>query len=80
MSPFQQQQATTADWLNCSVEQMNAAHDPLHAALCQWLGVSSHSLACARGEMHDEGVAVMEEEAVLHVQRLAVAHGVGVPE
>lgn len=77
---FDAQQAETARWMGYpDATAMNAAHDPLHAALCGWLGVPSHSLACARGEAFDETLAAVEESAVLHVQRLMAHHGVGVP-
>lgn len=72
-------QAEMAEWMGCDVETMNAAHDPAHRSICAWLGVPSHSMACADGESFDLRLADLEENAVLHVQRFAVAHGVEVP-
>jgi hypothetical protein len=62
-----------------SVDALNHDHDPLHRALCRWLGIESHSMRCAEGEPYDTTLAGIEEEAVLCVQRLAAHHGVGVP-
>ena len=71
-------QREVAAWVGCDVQTLNEDHDPLHAALCAWLQVRSHSLACARGEPFDREMADIEEEAVLCVQRLAAHHGVAV--
>lgn len=68
-----------AEWMGCTVEAMNSAHDEWHAALCAWLGIPSHSLACAAGEPHDGVLAGLEEAAVLHTQKFVCAAGVGVP-
>jgi hypothetical protein len=77
---FAEHQAETARWMGYpDAAAMNAVHDPLHLALCHWLGIPSHSMACAAGEAHDAALAAVEESAVLHVQRLAAHHGVGVP-
>lgn len=74
------QQAATARWMGYpDAAAMNAAHDATHAALCGWLGVPSHSLACAQGEDHDARLAAIEEDAVLYLQRLMAHHHVGVP-
>ena len=69
-------QAETAAWCGYTgpdaVDQMNAEHDPLHAALCAWLGLTSHSLRMAAGEAltgQEQALAAYEEDAVLHVQR-----------
>lgn len=70
-------QQSTADWIGCSVEQMNAQHDKLHQALCDWLGIESQALRVARGEnlTHEEYcLANYEEDAVLHLQRLMARH------
>lgn len=72
---FDDHQAEVAAWTGCTVEEMNAAHDVTHEALCGWIGVPSHSLACARGEEHDAEAAWKEEAAVVHVQRLMAHHG-----
>lgn len=78
--PFRQHQLEVAQWVGCSVDDLNAHHDALHGALCRWLGVPSHSLACARSDTHDAALAALEEEAVMHVQRFMAHHGVGVPQ
>jgi hypothetical protein len=77
--PFDAHQREVAEWLGCSVEQMNNQHDPLHLALCGWLGVPSEAMKDAAGELHGGRLAGLEEQAVLSVQRLAVAHGVEMP-
>lgn len=77
---FDQHQAETAAWMGYpDAAAMNAAHDPLHRSLCRWLGVRSHSMACAAGEPHDPDLAAIEEAAVLHVQRLIARHGAEIP-
>lgn len=62
-----------ADWLGYeTADEMNEAHDPLHAELCHWFMVPSFSLMTAQGiELASErkALAEMEEAAVLHVQR-----------
>lgn len=77
--PFKQHQLEVAQWVGCSVDDLNLYHDALHRALCDWLGVPSHSLACARSDTHDARLAALEEEAVLYLQRFMTAQGVGVP-
>ncbi len=72
-------QQEVAVWVGCDVNRLNDTHDSLHAALTRWLDVSSHSLASASGKPHDARLAGIEETAVMHVQRLMIAHGVGVP-
>jgi len=71
--PFDAHQRHMADWIGArSVEEMNAAHDSLHAELCQWMGVTSFSLLMAQGvelTTEREALADLEEAAVLHVQR-----------
>ena len=76
---FDDHQREVAEWIGCSVGRMNRDHDALHASLCAWLGIPSHSLACAAGRPNDPDLAAMEEGAVMHVQRLLTHHGVGVP-
>lgn len=78
---FADHQCDVALWLGYqgddAVAQMNAAHDPLHARLCDWLGIPSHSMREARGEKlnaADQELAWAEETAVLHVQRLVQMH------
>lgn len=47
-------------------------HDPLHARLCDWLGIpASYSLRLAAGELpaDETYLAQAEEEAVIAVQR-----------
>lgn len=49
-------------------------HDPLHARLCEWLGLpASFTLRSAAGELPDDlaSLAEAEEEAVIAVQRFA---------
>lgn len=80
MTHFEQQQDATARWMGYpDAAAMNADHDRVHGALCAWLGVTSHSLACARGEPFDPELAGIEEDAVLRLQRLMAYHKVGVP-
>jgi hypothetical protein len=55
-------------------------HDPLHALLCDWLGLPSHALRYAAGLAHDPRLAGLEEAAVLAVQKLTRAAGRAVPE
>jgi hypothetical protein len=66
-------QQETADWMGyASIQAMNADHDNLHQALCDWLGLTSHALRVARGEKisySDYCLANYEEDAVLHLQR-----------
>lgn len=67
--------ADTAGWIGCSIEQMDAEHDPLHRALCAWAGVPSHSMRVAAGDSlnpSDKHIADLEENAVLNVQRWLV--------
>lgn len=56
------------------VLQLCLDHDPLHARLCDWLGIpASYSLRQATGELPDDlgYLAQAEEEAVIAVQRFA---------
>lgn len=65
-------QPETAEWMGCTIEEMNR----VHADLCAWLNVESQSLRIARGEILDANehmLAWLEESAVLHVQRFLVA-------
>ena len=71
--PLAEHQAEMARWMGyATVEELNADHDPLHAALCQWLGVPSYSLMIAQGVALDAKrmrLANLEEVAVLTIQR-----------
>lgn len=58
------------------VGAMNADHDPLHRALCSWLRVPC--VALPEGRPGTE-LALIEEAAVMAVQKLMRAHGAGVP-
>lgn len=70
----------TARWMGYpDAAAMDLEHDSLHLALCRWLGVESHSMRNAAGEPHDAMLAALEEDCVLHLQRLIAHHGVGVP-
>ena len=69
---FDEHQAEVAEWLGCSVAQMNKDHDALHEELCGAFGVESQAIRDARGEtltVDQKRVAALEETAVLHVQR-----------
>jgi hypothetical protein len=45
-------------------------HDPLHALLCNWLGLGdSIALRCAAGLRSENKISAAEESAVLAVQR-----------
>lgn len=77
---FSDHQAETAAWMGyATADDMNADHDALHAAMCKWLGVPSHSLLQAAGEPHDAHLAWIEENAVLHLQRFMRQIGACVP-
>lgn len=67
-------QEETAEWMGCSVDEMNAHHDSLHQLLCDWLGFESHALRTARGEPANYHLANYEEDAVLHLQRFIVRY------
>lgn len=55
-------------------------HDPLHAALCDWLGLpDSFALRCAAGLDAESEVSAAEEDAVLAVQRFMRLAGIGLP-
>jgi hypothetical protein len=75
---FHAHQQETADWLGCTVEQMNADHDRLHGELTKWTGRNSYALRMGRGESltaRQRVLADLEENAVLHLQRYMVAVG-----
>lgn len=78
MNSFAAHQVHTAERLGYGddVAGMNRDHDPLHRALCAWLGVPC--LALPEGQPGSY-LAGIEEEAVLAVQRLMRAHCVAVP-
>lgn len=65
--------AALAEWMGYdTVEAMDADHDRLHFRLSNVLGVPSHSMRQARGEVlsrEEWTVANLEEDAVLNVQR-----------
>lgn len=55
-------------------------HDPLHALLCDWLGLStSHALRQAAGLDSNAELAAAEEEAALAVQRFMRLAGAALP-
>ena len=62
-----------ARWMGyANAQEMNEQHDPLHAALCDWAGVTSYSLLEAQGvalTAKQQRFARLEEEVVLHAQR-----------
>lgn len=78
MTAFEEGQRETARKLGYGddVVAMNRDHDPLHRALCAWLGVPS--VALPDGQPGTE-LAGIEEDAVLAVQKLMRAHRVAVP-
>lgn len=62
------------------VLSMTREHDPLHARLCDWLGLpDSYSLRRAVGLDADPTMAALEEDAVLAVQRFMRRAGVALP-
>ena len=71
-----------ATWLGTTVEAMDRDHDPLHHALCAWLGITSQSMRVAAGERlteQEHELAGYEEEAVLYLQRYLGHAGGEVP-
>lgn len=80
---FESHQLDMAEWIGCAtVAELNAMHDPLHAALCAWLGIESLALKQGRGERltrHEQRLADIEEQAVLCVQRLCIQAGGKLP-
>lgn len=85
MADFATHQRETAALLGYGddVDAMNADHDPLHRALCRWLGVTSHAMRDAAGEQmtpEEHTLAALEEDAVLKVQKFMRACGAAVPE
>jgi hypothetical protein len=70
------EQEAIADWMGCSVEQMNRHHDRMHLWLSERLGVRSLSLAISHGERlspAEGNVAAAEEDAVLAVGKYLIA-------
>lgn len=61
------------------VDAMNRDHDPLHVALCGWLGVPCVALPGGSAAAVGSDVAMIEETAVMAVQKLMRAHGAKVP-
>lgn len=85
MRTFEQKQRRTALRLGYGedVAALNAEHDPLHRALCAWLGVASYALRDAAGEhltSAEHELARYEEAAVLAVQRFARRAGLPMPK
>lgn len=80
---FADHQAEMAKWAGYpDARSLNRDHDPLHLAVCDWLGVTSHSMRAADGEplTRDERLlAAFEEEAVLMLQRFMRHAGARVP-
>lgn len=55
-------------------------HDPLHAVLCDWLGLGdSFALRCAAGLDDESEISAAEEAAVIALQRFMKLAGVGFP-
>lgn len=79
---FADHQADMADWMGCSVDALNAAHDPLHRSMAAWLGLTSHAMRDAAGEAltpSEADLAAYEEQAVLYAQRYITKAGGTVP-
>lgn len=76
--PHNADKATTAKWMGYgesreAIKAMDRDHDGIHASLCRWLGIPSHSLMIARGEQvspKQQRLAGYEEDAVLTLQRM----------
>jgi hypothetical protein len=69
-------QEETARWLGCSIEQMNADHDRLHAWFADATGQHSYSLDLAAKRpltLEQHILANLEEDAILNIQRYLVA-------
>lgn len=65
-------QSEMAEWMGCSVEEMNLAHDQLHRMLAELSGYTSYAMRQADGlpiAPDEQKLADLEEEAVLHLQR-----------
>jgi hypothetical protein len=70
------EQKAMAEWMGCSVEQMNRHHDRTHAWLAERAGVTSYSLKASEDEHltpDESAVAAAEEDAVLYLQRYLFA-------
>jgi hypothetical protein len=81
--PVANDKATTARRLGYGddIAAMDRDHDPLHRAVCAWLGVPSHSLRVAAGEQltpEEQRLAWIEESAVLELQCLMRNHGLAI--
>lgn len=81
---FASDQAQTARELGYGedVRAMNREHDLIHLDLCTWLRIPSLAIQQAAGRrlsQEDAGLAAIEEDAVLAVQRLIRAHGAPLP-
>lgn len=74
--------AETAQRLGYADDRMAMCqdHDPLHALLCDWLGLpDSPALRVAAGIEQASAMSEAEETAVLAVQRFMRLAGVGLP-
>lgn len=66
------EQTAMAEWMGCSVDQMNAHHDDLHRWLAARAGLPSYSLKWSAGDQltpDQNAVAAAEEDAVLEIQK-----------
>jgi hypothetical protein len=81
---FDAHQAVMAKWAGYpDAASLNADHDRLHRAVCNWLGVESRAMMIAAGcclGAADRDLAVLEEQAVLHLQRFMRRAGAEVPQ
>lgn len=68
----EEHQAEMAEWTGCTVEELNASHDPLHRAVARLSGYPSHAMRQAAGEPltdAEQALADIEEDAVLALGR-----------
>jgi hypothetical protein len=73
---LEDEQKAMAEWMGCTVEQMNRHHDRIHLWLSERAGQRSFSLAVSHGEAltPEEGaVAAAEEDAALAIGRYLVS-------
>lgn len=72
--------AETAAFVGSSIAAMDRGHDALHRALCRFLGAPSYALGGGPPSPRAREFAVLEEEAVLFVQRWMTALGLEAPQ
>lgn len=63
-----------ASSMGCSVQEMNATHDPFHSLVCEAIGLRcSPSLWCVANGLPSTELSGLEEDAILAVQKFYVA-------